>query len=62
MELKDLKDLMRFFDKSGLTEFELEEGETRVYLSKASPYVQTAMMPQMPLPTMWAVRPRALLR
>lgn len=44
MELKDLKELIRFVDKTGLTEFEFESGEVRVYLSKqvGGTYVQAA--------------------
>ncbi len=35
MELKDIKELMALLDKSGLAELEFDNGETRLYLSKA---------------------------
>jgi acetyl-CoA carboxylase biotin carboxyl carrier protein len=34
LELKDVKELVRFFDRSGLSELEVENGEERIYLSK----------------------------
>jgi acetyl-CoA carboxylase biotin carboxyl carrier protein len=40
LELKDVKELIRFFDRSGLAEMEVETGEERIYLSKASKFVQ----------------------
>lgn len=55
MDYKEIKDLMRFFDKSGVNELEIEEGETRIYMSKTSPdagYAQPMMMPQMQMPQM----------
>lgn len=36
MELKDLKELIKFLDKSGFTEFEYEGDSYRIYLSKQS--------------------------
>ena len=42
MELKDLKDLIKFLDKSGFTEFEYEGDNYRIYLSKQS----SVVMPQ----------------
>ena len=45
MDLKDIKDLIRFFDKSGLAELEIEQEDGRLYLSKNSP-VQTFTAPQ----------------
>lgn len=36
MELKDIKELIRFIDKSNLTEFEYENDNERIYLSKST--------------------------
>lgn len=44
MDLKDIKELIRFFDKSGVSELEFEHDDTRIYLSKV---VSAAQMPQM---------------
>lgn len=46
MELKDIKELMRLLDKSGLTELEFDDGDTRIYLSKAVQAVQVAPVAQ----------------
>jgi acetyl-CoA carboxylase biotin carboxyl carrier protein len=40
LELKDVKELIRFFDRSGLSELEVESGEERIYLSKAAKFAQ----------------------
>ncbi|MBZ4672829.1 MAG: biotin carboxyl carrier protein [Deferribacteraceae bacterium] len=34
MDIKDLKDLIKFLDKSGFTEFEYESDDFRIFLSK----------------------------
>ncbi len=34
MNLKDMKEFIRIFDKSTLTELEIEDGDNRLYLSK----------------------------
>ena len=36
MNLKDMKEFIRLFDKSNLTELEIEEGDSRLYVSKLS--------------------------
>jgi acetyl-CoA carboxylase biotin carboxyl carrier protein len=48
MNLQEMKDLIEFFDKSGLTELEIEDGDNRLYVSKNSPMaaMQYAPMPQ----------------
>ncbi|MDR2104748.1 MAG: acetyl-CoA carboxylase biotin carboxyl carrier protein [Deferribacteraceae bacterium] len=40
MELKDVKELIRFFDRSGLAELEVENGDERIYLSKVAKFTQ----------------------
>lgn len=58
MDLKDIKELMRFFDKTGLTELEIDDGDTSLYLSKnssavysvAQPMPQQPVQPMMPAP------------
>lgn len=49
MELKDLKELIKFLDRSGFTEFEYEGDSYRIYLSKQSdtavPQQQIQYMP-----------------
>jgi acetyl-CoA carboxylase biotin carboxyl carrier protein len=45
LELKDVKELIRFFDRSGLTEIEVESGEERIYLSKAAKFSQEHYTP-----------------
>ena len=48
MDLKEIKDLIRFFDKSGLAELEIEQDEIRLYLSKNNTVQapQNASVPQ----------------
>ncbi|MDR2884491.1 MAG: acetyl-CoA carboxylase biotin carboxyl carrier protein [Deferribacteraceae bacterium] len=54
MNLKEMKDLIEFFDKSGLTELEIEDGDNRLYVSKNSNIAPMqyapAAMPQMIAP------------
>jgi acetyl-CoA carboxylase biotin carboxyl carrier protein len=45
LELKDVKELVRFFDRSGLSELEIENGEERIYLSKAVKFSQETAVP-----------------
>lgn len=66
MELKDVKELIRFIDKSGITEFEFEEENVRLYISKASGMVMAqptaGMMPMnmpMNMPMQYAPVPAA---
>lgn len=40
MDIKDIKELIRFFDKSGVAELEIEQDEFRIYVSKSSPSQQ----------------------
>jgi acetyl-CoA carboxylase biotin carboxyl carrier protein len=49
MDIKDIKELIRFFDKSGVAELEIEQDDVRVYMSKqiAQPMMQMPM--QMPM-------------
>jgi acetyl-CoA carboxylase biotin carboxyl carrier protein len=35
LELKDIKELIRYFDRSGIAEMEIENGDSRLYLSKS---------------------------
>lgn len=51
MDLRDIKELMRFFDKTGLTELEIDDGDTSLYLSKNSSAVYSVAqpMPQQPV-------------
>jgi acetyl-CoA carboxylase biotin carboxyl carrier protein len=37
LELKDIKELIRYFDRLGIVEMEIEDGESRLYLSKSKP-------------------------
>jgi acetyl-CoA carboxylase biotin carboxyl carrier protein len=47
MDIKDLKDLIKFLDKSGFTEFEYESDDFRIFLSKQV----NVTMPQVMQPT-----------
>lgn len=47
MDLKDIKELIRYFDKSDLGELEIENNDTRLYLSKYNPNAYVAQ--QMPV-------------
>jgi acetyl-CoA carboxylase biotin carboxyl carrier protein len=42
MDLKDLKELVKFLDKTGFSEFEYEGEDFRIYLSKQINVVQSA--------------------
>jgi acetyl-CoA carboxylase biotin carboxyl carrier protein len=57
LELKDVKELIRFFDRSGLAELEVENGEERIYLSKASKFAQEQ---QFALPATVSALPKAI--
>ncbi len=49
MELKDIKELVKLIDKSNLTEFEYENEDTRLYLSKNREIVATQTVQATPV-------------
>ncbi|MEF3255774.1 MAG: acetyl-CoA carboxylase biotin carboxyl carrier protein [Deferribacterales bacterium] len=50
MDIKELKDLVKFIEKSGFTEFEYENENVRVYLSKTIPNAGQIMVQQVQQP------------
>lgn len=50
MDFKDLEALISIFEKSGLTEIEIEEEGRRMRLQKASPYAPAPASVQVPAP------------
>ncbi|MDR2870168.1 MAG: acetyl-CoA carboxylase biotin carboxyl carrier protein [Deferribacteraceae bacterium] len=56
MNLKEIKELMQLFDESAIGELELEEGESRLYLSK-TPSNANFAQPMMQMPQMMPAAP-----
>lgn len=50
MDIKELKDLVKFIEKSGFSEFEFETDDVRLYLSKLSGTSSQVVTPQMTQP------------
>ncbi len=49
MDLKDIKELVKLIDKSNLTEFEYENDDVRIFLSKNQEVVATQTIPAAPV-------------
>jgi len=50
MDIKELKELVKFIEKSGFSEFEFETDDVRLYLSKLSGAPAQVVTPQMTQP------------
>jgi acetyl-CoA carboxylase biotin carboxyl carrier protein len=50
MDIKELKELVKFIEKSGFSEFEFETDDVRLYLSKLSGTPAQVVTPQMTQP------------